>query len=231
MRWTSVLACTALLGIPAGVAAHDEEAKALRRVGFQVERSRQVENDWLRASVVAQAEDADAAAVAERVNQAMRWALEQGRKESSLKLQTTGYQTWPIQEDGRIRRWQASQQLRIEGSDAAALTRLLGELQSRLQLASLEFTLSPERRRAVEQELSVEVLKAFRERAQLIAETLGASGYEIVRIDVGGGASMPVYDQLQMAGRGMAEKAMAAPATEGGTSRVDVLASGAIELD
>lgn len=226
--WGAALALCAAAG---AAAAHDVEEKVLRRVSFQVERSRQVENDWLRATVVAQAEDAEAAAVAERVNQAMGWALERAKKEPGLRLQTSGYQTWPVQENGRIRRWQASQQLVIEGSDAAVVTRLLGELQGRLQLASLEFTLSPERRRAVEQELTVEVLKAFRERAHLVADTLGASGYEIVRIDVGGGAAAPVFDRMQMAGRGMAEAAVAAPSTEGGTSRVEVQANGSIELD
>lgn len=231
MHPRSVIAFFAVLGVPALALAHDEESKTLRRVSFQVERSREVENDWLRASVVAQAEDADAAAAAERVNQAMSWALERGRKAAGLELKTTGYQTWPIQEDGRIRRWQASQQLLIEGRDAAALTRLLGELQSRLQLVSLEFTLSPERRRAVEQELSVEALKAFRTRADLVADTLGASGYEIVRIDLGGGAAAPAYDRMQMAGRAMAEQAIAAPTAEGGSSRVDVQASGSIELN
>lgn len=231
MRLQSPIALAAVLAAPLLASAHDEEAKTLRRVSFQVERSREVENDWLRASVAAQAEDADAAAAADRVNQAMSWALERGRKAGGLELKTTGYQTWPIQEDGRIRRWQASQQLLIEGSDAAAMTRLLGELQSRLQLVSLEFTLSPERRRAVEQELSVEALKAFRARAELVADTLGASGYEIVRIDLGGGGAAPVYDRMQLAGRAMAEKAIAAPPSEGGTSRVDVQASGAIELD
>jgi predicted secreted protein len=217
---------------PAPTLAHDEEAKSLRRVSFQVERSREVDNDWLRASVVAQAEDADAAAVADRVNQAMSWALARAKVVPGLKLHTTGYQTWPIQEAGRIRRWRASQQLLIEGSDASAITKLLGDLQSKVQLGGLDFTLSPERRRAVEEELSVEVLKAFRAKADLVADTLGAGNYQIVRIDLGGGAGIvPMADAMMMARAGMAEKAVAAPSAEGGRSQVSVQAGATIELD
>jgi predicted secreted protein len=232
MRMAGLAGLAIALLAPSLALAHEDDAQSLRRVSFQVERSREVDNDWLRASVVAQAEDADPAAVADRVNQAMTWALARAKAVPGLKLHTTGYQTWPIQESGRIRRWQASQQLLIEGADASAITKLLGELQNRVQLGSLEFTLSLERRRAVEEELSVEVLKAFRAKAELVADTLGAGSYQIVRVDLGGGgAVVPIHRDMAAASYEMRAKSVAEPSAEGGRSQVSIQASATIELD
>jgi predicted secreted protein len=231
VRILPLLPLALALGLAGGGRA-EEDAGAMRRVSFQVERSREVANDRAQAVVGVSDEDADAAALADRVNRAVQWALETARRQAGVRVESGGYHTWPVEEKGRLRRWRASQDLVLEAGDAKALGELLGRLQERLQLRSLGFDVSPESRRRVEDELIAEVLAAFQARARQVQEQLGASSHQIVQIslDTGGGV-VPRPQRM----RGMVMEAAAAPvaepALEAGTTRVEVRAAATIELD
>ena len=233
VRGLAVSAGLALGTALSGASSADEPCGACgaqHRARFQVESPREVENDWITAVVGVTAEDANPAALADRINRDMSWALEQARAESRVKAKSGGYSTFPVNEQGRLRRWQASQQLVLEGSDTAAITRLVGVLQARLQLVSFQFSVSEERRRKVQQELVGEALAAFRARAELVAKGLGASGYALddVSVETGSpGYPVPVM-RAQME---MARADVAPPAVESGTSRVTVTVQGSIVLD
>ena len=236
-RRGSVLALMlGLLGAVAstGVARADgcDRCGPQHRARFQVESTRDVENDWITATVGITAEDANPAALADRINKDMAWALEQARAESKVKAKSGGYSTFPVHDDaGRIRRWQASQQLVLESSDSAAITRLVGALQARLQLQSFEFSVSEELRRKVQEELVTQALTAFRARAALVAKGLGASGFSLddVSIETGPQWQPPMMMRGEMA---MAKSdSVAPPAVQAGTSRVAVTVNGSIVLD
>lgn len=225
---TSALLLAGLLG-PAAARPATADDEEMNRVSFRVDRSREVANDWLQATVAVTAENPDPARLADEINQTMAWALETARGRERVHVESGGYRTYPIDEKGRMRRWRGSQDLRIESADFEAATKLLGELQARLQLQSLSFTISPERRREVEDELIGEALDAFRSRAEMIKRKLAADGYQIVRLDVNTQAAVPrpVLREAAM----MRAADVTPPAVEGGRSLVTVGVSAVIELD
>jgi predicted secreted protein len=218
------------LGFGAAARA-DEHPPPMHRVDFSVQSSREVANDWVRASVGVTDEDENAAKLAERVNQAMTWALAQARAASGVTAKSGGYSTYPVDDPkrGERRFWRASQDLWLESADPAALSTLLGELQSRLQLRSIDFTVSPAQRRKVEDELIDEALAAFLARAERVRQRLSARGYEIVQISIGtsGGSPPMPFMRAEMA---MDSAKMTAPALEGGTSEIVSSVNGSIEL-
>ncbi len=212
--WTVI----ALVGCVGATGAHAQEDRSNRRVGFSVERSSEVANDWVTAVLSVSHEDPSAAEVAARINRDMTWALDLAKKKSSARARTGGYSTLPVHDPkrGSIRLWRGSQELVLESSDASALTGLVGELQERLQVQSFGFSVSPERRRKVEEELVVEALEAFQARAELVRKTFGASGYRLVEVHVGtgGGGPPPVRPMMRALGD---QGEMMPPAVEGGT--------------
>jgi predicted secreted protein len=221
-----------LLGLVAPVAAARADAdSAKNRVSFGVERSREVENDWVTALVGVTHEDTDPARLADRINQDVSWALGVAKGTEGVRVRTGGYRTHPIEDPKRavLRRWRGGQDLVLEGADPTVVSALLGQLQERLQLRSLRFSISPERRRAVEAELIDEALAAYRARAQRVSGKLGAKGYELVnlQVDASGGPPVPVRARAMA----MAEAAVAPPALEGGTSTLSARAHGTIELE
>lgn len=215
----------------AAPAALGDEPPPMRRVDFSVQASRQVANDWVRAVVGVTDEDENAAKLADRVNTAMTWALERAKARSGITAKSGGYSTFPINDPkrGERRFWRASQDLLLEGSDPKAMSDLLGELQARVQLRSLDFTVSPAQRRKVEDELIDEALSAFTARAERVRQRLGKKGYEIVQISIGTGGGMPPVPMMRS--MAMEAKDMAAPALEAGTSELVTTASGSIQLE
>jgi predicted secreted protein len=219
-----------LLGASAAPAA--EDPPPMRRVDFSVQASREVANDWVRAVVGVTDEDEDAAKLADRVNQAMAWALERARAKTGVSAKSGGYSTQPVHDPrkGERRFWRASQDLLLEGADPRAMSELLGELQSRVQLRSIQLTVSPAQRRKVEDELIDEALAAFLARADRVRQRLASRGYQIVQISIGSSGGGPPVPMMRAA-MAMDSASVAPPALEAGTSELVISVSGAIQLD
>jgi predicted secreted protein len=230
----AIWSCALLLAVgSAGAAARAQDEPAatpMRRIEFQVERTREVANDVAVASLRVTHDDVDPARLADRVNGDVRWATDLAKKDTAVTAETGAYYTSPIREKQRITGWTASQELVLTTHDTMRLTRLIAQLQERLQLTGLEFSVSLERRRAVEDELIGEALGAYGRRAELIRRELAAAGYELVYLSVntsGGATPLPV--RLSEAGYAGAAR-VGEPALEPGSSMVSVAVSATIEL-
>jgi len=225
--WGLVVAL-GILGLAAGAVA-DEAADAMNRVSFQVERSRDVANDWIQAVMGVTDEDTDSARLADRINRAMSKALAVAQAAPGVRVKSGGYSTYPISEDGKLRRWRASQDLVIESGEVDAVTDLVGKLQADLLLRSIDFSISPERRHEVEDELIAEALAAFQARAEIVRKSLGARDTELVQASISTQAASPPRPMM-MEARAMSSAKVAPPALEGGTSQISVYVSGTVEL-
>lgn len=228
-----LLALALGIGLPATPAAGQEETHPPGRVHLAVDAERPVANDRAVAALELTDEDDDPAELADRVSRRVQAALDRARQEPGVEVRTGGIQTRPVYHEGELRRWRASQRLVLETERLDALPALLGELQSDVPLASVDFTVSRKARRAAEEELIAEALTAFRDRAQRVGETLGARGVTLHELHVDTGAGVPPprpYDGRTV----MMESAaadQAAPPLAAGTSRVTVTVRGAVQLD
>lgn len=215
----------ALLLLPLAAPAHEEREALFNLVSLSAQAEREVPNDLLLAVLAAEAEGADPARLARDVNQRMQAALELARGEQAVRVRSGAYQTWPVSEKGRIVRWRVRQELRLESGEFAAATALIGRLQDSLALASLSLTVSGESRRQAENALTAQAIAAFEARARLVRDAMKAKDYRVKDLQVGGG-EQPRPMALQM----RAAASDAAPAIEGGTSRIVITASGTIQL-
>jgi predicted secreted protein len=216
-----IITATAL---PAGAA----DAPRYNQIHFQVERSRPVDNDRMQAVLAVTAEDENPARLADEINRTMTWAVKTAKTESKIELRTGGYRTHPVYSKNKIQRWRATQELMLESADFAALGTLIGKLQERLQVSAIQFSVSPERRRTVEDDLIAQALDAFKQRAALVRKRLAATSYRVVdaSINTGGGVPVPVMMRVDS----FESKSIAPPAVQGGTSTVTVNVGGTIEL-
>ncbi len=215
---------TAFFASPAAAA---DEAPRYNQIHFQVERSRPVDNDRMHATLAITAEDDSAARLADRINRGMDWAVKTAKTRTGVEARSGGYRTYPVYNKEKIQRWRATQELLLEGSDFAELGSLIGQLQERLQVTSINFSVSAERRRAVEDELIAQALGAFKQRAELIRRQLAAKSYRIVDVSIntGGGQPAPL-----MRGLALEAASVTPPAVEAGASILTVNVGGAIEL-
>ncbi len=211
-----------------GQALAADAAPRYNQIHFQVERSRTVDNDRMQAVLSVTAEDASAARLADQINRTMDWAVKTAKTRPGIEVRSGNYRTYPVYSKDKIQRWRAVQELILEGTDFAGLSTLIGQLQERLQVASINFSVSPARRAAVEDELIAQTLDAFKQRAELVRKRLAAKGYRIVdvAINTGGGQAAPIM----MRAAAMEASSIAPPAVEAGTSTLSVNVSGVVEL-
>ncbi|MGE3774830.1 MAG: SIMPL domain-containing protein [Gammaproteobacteria bacterium] len=228
-----VLSVLLLLCATSVAVAHDHETVVYDQVDLSANAEQEVANDLFVAVLYTEHEGQRQAEVAERVNAAMSWALEQAKPAAGIKAQTLQYSTYPVyaSDSTRVTGWRARQSLRLEGRDAKAIGELVATLQEKLAVESVGQAVSREARRAAEDGLTATALAQFDARAKQIAAALGRSGYRLVRINVSstGNPGMPIAYRGAM----MAEAAMkAAPVqVEAGEQTLGIAVSGTIQLD
>ena len=217
-----------LLGCCLNTAAADSGAH-YNRVQLQAQQMESVDNDTMHVSLSSFGEARDAAGLATRINKDMAWALDVARRHDGITVGTGSYRTYPVYKDNALQGWRGEQSLELEGRDSQTMSRLVGELQDRLQVSSMSFSVSDAKRTEVENRLIGRALDAFKARAAIVVGNLGASGYRIVDLDINASGQRPPvpYPVRAMAAPMQAESRVA---VESGESDISISVSGSIEL-
>lgn len=200
-------------------------------IEFTVEASRPAPNDLGVAILFAESSGKNAAELAKGINQRIANALELARSAPRVKAQSGGISTWPVYTQngqGRIESWRMRSEIRIESQDLGALSELIGKLQADLALSHVAMQPAPETRRKIIEEATVGAIRAFEQRAALIAEAMGKR-YRIAHMAIGDNSLQPPMPiRMRAAPAMMADSAPAA--LEGGESELGVSINGRIEL-
>ncbi|WP_237269532.1 SIMPL domain-containing protein [Pseudothauera hydrothermalis] len=224
---TVLLVCGALM---AGQ-AHAQQAHSPHpiTIDLNAEAQRTAPNDLALATAYIEITDANPAAVAREVNKVMTAALEAANRYEQIKTQSANTHTWPVYgKNGRqIEAWRMRSELRLESRDIAALSGLLGKLQTTMAVSQIDMQPAPETRRKALDEATVDAIRAFEQRASLMAAALGKP-YRIRHLSVGAPGAHP-QPMPRMRAALMAAEADAAP-LQAGESEIAVTVSGTIEL-
>jgi len=228
LRHCALLFFVALL--PSAAQA-SEPAPRYNVVSLQASAQREVPNDLVNATLYVEVNDATPAKVADAVNQRLNEALRIAREYKSVRARSGNSRTFPVYTRGnQLQGWRGRGELRLESEDFAALPELIGKLQGSLQLSGLQFSVSPQARRAAENTLITEAITAFKARAEIIKTALGGRGYKLQNLNVSSGHAPPPVPRVAMAQAVSAAPAVAPPDLEAGLSTITVSASGTIEI-
>lgn len=222
-----------LLGVAAliAVAAHAEDKPVYDRIAFAVSAEKEVVNDVLTATLYAEQQGQDTVALSKAVNEAITWALETAKKEPAVENRTLDYTTTPVYDDNRISGWQVRQSIQLKSRDSNALSALLGNLQAKLRIEGIAYSVSPEVQAATEDELVGNALAAFKKRAELVKTSMGRSEYRVVRVDVQSANDFPQpFFRMAAMEAGSAAAPASPPSLEGGKQKLRVNVQAEIEL-
>ena len=198
-------------------------------VDLLAEASRPAANDQLRATIFAEASGATPGELSAQVNKLIGDALKTAKAYPAIKTQSGGTSTYPIYaKGGKIEAWRMRSELTLESGDSAALSELLGKLQTTLGVANLVLQPSIETRKKVESEAMVDAIAAFKGRAKVIADALGMN-YRIKQLAVSTSGRV-VQPMFRGAAKTMAMDAAPLP-VEAGESQVGATVAGQIELE
>jgi predicted secreted protein len=207
-----------------------EQPLTYDRINFSVSVNEEVENDTTTAVLYAQREGSEAGKLADEVNEAVTWAVERAKEVPAITVQTGSYQTHPVYANQTLTGWQVRQSLSLESRDTTALSQLLGRLQQRLALQSINYSISTESRQIIENQLIAEALASFSERAQMVAAQLNRPDFRIVSMDINTGGGQQMRPMARGAMLMSAEASVAPPTLEAGTDIITITVHGTIEL-
>ncbi len=176
---------------------------------------------------------ADAAPLAQEVNQVLARALREAKAQADVQATTGSYNTSP-RYDGKGQRsgWVVRAELILKGREFATIGTLAGKLARELQIASNGFEISPELRAREEAKLTERAITQFRAKALAATKAFGYAGFDIREVAVGQlGGGMPVRPKMMMEMRGavMAADASAMP-VEPGARDIALTVSGSVQM-
>ena len=212
--------------------AQDSNQLNYNIVNIQADASRQVANDQMQAVLYIEKSHKQPAELSNQINQLMNQAQALSRKYPQVKVETGAQSTYPIydNDNNKLKEWRARAEIQLESKDFKAASQLISELQQNFQTQSINFTVSDEQRKKVENELMIEASKNFQQRALSITQAWNKAQYNLVSLNLN---TSNYFPQPMMRG-GVAKFAMAeaAPAQDmaAGESKIIVNANGSIQF-
>jgi predicted secreted protein len=208
----------------------DTEPLTYNRISFTEEAGTEVENDLLVAVMSVEREGSRSDLLAAEVNRIIESAVQKVKPVSEIKLQTLSYRTHAIYKKSEIRGWRVHQSMRLESRDSKLLGKVIADLQKTLNVQSINYQISDERRRQHTDRLIEQALERFQSRAAKITQALGKIGHRIVKISVNTGQPKTIPRYGQMRAKSMSIKDSSPVQIEAGTQRLNVTLDGEIEL-
>lgn len=210
--------------------AHEQEV-LFNEVQLQAKAEREIPNDEMQVLLVTEHQGKSPAALAEKVNQDMQWALELVKDKQEISSSTKSYRTNPIYRDRNIVGWRSSQELELKSQSITELTKLVGELQTRLQVKQMSFIPTPETRVQHENELIELAMEAFKRRVEIVSKHMDNKDYRIIKLNVNTNDqyARPVMFN-ERATMSTMSSAASVPTVEAGTSKIIVTVNGSVQF-
>ena len=229
MPLRTVYLAAAIAAFPAIAQTSTPATPKLPVVELSAEASRPAANDQVHAVLSAEAAGPALGELSRQVNAVIADALKVSKAYTTVKVQSGNTSTYPTySKSGKIESWRMRSEISLESGDTAAVSELIGKLQTSLGVARLVMQPSPETRKKVENEAMLDALTAFKARAKVVADALGKS-YQIKHLSVstGGRIAEPMF---RMAAKSAMSEAAPMP-IEAGESQVTANISGQVELE
>lgn len=218
-----------LVSIPTFAQTQSPAPAKLPVVELSAEASRPASNDQVHAVLSAEAAGATLGDLSRQVNALIADALKVSKSYPAVKAQSGNTSTYPVySKSGKIESWRMRSEISLESGDMAAMSELLGKLQTSLGVSRIAMQPSPDTRKKAENEAVLDAIAAFKARAKVVADALGKS-YQIKHLSVntGGRIAEPMF---RMAAKSAMSEAAPMP-IEAGESMVTANVSGQVELE
>ena len=230
-RVTFALAAFLLAASPVASRADETQPPAAATILHLSERAeRQVGRDELVLQLRLEATAKTARDAQAEINQRMPAALDAAKKVPAVKAETPAMNVFELREKDKPSVWKATETLQLRSKDFAAALELLGKLEEQgLLVSAMNFDVSREALKNVEDALTAEALKRLRDRADAIAVDMGRAVDHVRSVQIGE-AGEPGPRPFEYAIVRQKVAATPPPAAEAGEAPVSVTANAEVWL-
>jgi len=162
------------------------------------------------------------------INKILADAMAEAKK-AGVSAESGGYYVSPTYNNRNQRvAWHGRAEIILRSKDFTAIGKLSGDLAEKMQMAGVNFDLSPERRQSEESRLIEEAVSNLKAKARTTLKALGYQDFGIREITLSQGGAM-VHTQVATMARAAMTDAAPLP-VEGGKARISVTLSGSLQM-
>lgn len=182
---TAALAETVTTESASSDAIVSAEKKQASNFSFSTKVTRSVEQDLMQATVYSQKTGKSLPELKRSISQHLNPVLELAKKHPAIEVQAEGISNnVNYNNKGNIDGWQAYGSVNLKSKDFEAMAEVLENLGKDVAIQSIYFSVSPEKIASLEEEMLLEVIKKFQDKAEIIQKALGAKKYRLSMVNL-----------------------------------------------
>lgn len=220
----------------AAFSASAEELKAPNQTVFQfsTEVSRTVEKDLMEVSLYSRKSGKSLANLKSEVSNNLNKVLEVAKQYPDIEVQADGISNRVnYNEKGKVDGWIAEGYINLKSKNFASVEKVLETLGNQVAINNINFSVSPESLKALEDALTLDVIKQFQHKAEVIQKGLNAKSYQLIDVQLNTPNGMESHYGVRPM---MAMAKMAGPAAdemplEAGKETISATASGKVKFE
>lgn len=204
---------------------------------FSTQVSRVVEKDLMIAEVFSRKSGKKLPEIKKLVSNNLNKVLDLAKQYSDIEVQAEGITNYADydQKGNKVIGWVAEGRVRLVGKNFDAIANVLENLGDDVAIAQVDFTVSKEKMASLEDEMTLEIIKQFQHKAEVIQKGLNASKYTLsdVQLNTPNG-EVPHYETRMYSAAMMSKMALAesnALPLEAGKQTISATASGKVKFD
>lgn len=207
-------------------------------ISLAADAYREVQQDRVILSLSKEMRGPDAKVLADEVNKAINAVLEAGKGNDKLNLKTGSYNLWSQQEYDDSGKptgkaiYVVTGEVIVSTEAMAEATSFIGQVSDHMNLSNINFEMTLETRRKVEDEIRAEAIQTFQQKARAVSREFGFDNYDIKYVQLHDSSVNNAPTPRFRGAKAEAVRSMdfAGPELSAGKERVSITLTGEIAL-
>ena len=209
------------------------ETKQATTFQFTTEVSRTVEKDLMDVSLYSRKSGKSLVNLKNEVSVNLNKVLATVKQYPEIEVKADGISNRVnYNEKGKVDGWIAEGYINLKSKNFSSIEKVLEGLSNQVAINDIRFSVSPETMKVLEDELTLEVIKRFKHKAEVVQKGLNAKGYQLVDVQLNTLNSEGTYYGIRpmMAMAKSASYATEEMPLEAGKETISATASGRVEF-
>lgn len=205
---------------------------------FSTQVSRTVEKDLMQAEVYSRKSGKNLAELKKAVSIQLNNVLEQAKKQPAIAVSAEGISNHADYDNkGKVIGWVAEGRISLESKDFDAVAKILENLGEQVAIDHINFSVSPEKMVSLEDEMTLDIIKQFQHKADVIQQGLKAKKYILsdIRLNTPNGEQTQPAPMVRMyaasARMAAADNVAESLPMEAGKATISATASGKVTFE
>lgn len=202
---------------------------------FSTEVSRTVEQDLMRAELFSRKTGKSLPELKKQVSANLNKVLEIAKQYPSITVSSDGVRNYAdYQNNKKVERWVADGSIYLESKDFEAMAKVLESLGEEVAINDVRFSVSKEKMQSLEDEMTLDIIKQFQHKADVIQKGINAKSYTLTNVQLNTPNGSRYDNNYPMPMMAMAKSAPVENAEmplEAGKQTITATASGSVKFE